>query len=97
MKIIFIFSSSVRDDSDDGFLVREDTDGNFVLAGFLGGTARGFGSSGGGGDDPPEEDVIGGDGVKDLGSSLFPVLDSPSGELLGEALDEFGLVLFSLL
>jgi hypothetical protein len=85
VKIIFIFSSSVSDEREDGFLVSEPAD-SFVRAGFFGGTGRGFGSNGGGGEDSPDEEVIGGDGVKDLGSSLLPDLDSPSGELLGEAL-----------
>ena len=97
VKIICIFSSSVSEEREEGFLVR-DTEGILVLAGFLGGAAMGLGSKGGGGVDW-QEDTAGGDGVSDLGSRGLPTppLASPSGELLGEALDEFGLVLFSLL
>jgi hypothetical protein len=87
VKIIFIFSSSV---SDEGFLVSvddsNDDDGSFSRAGFFGGTARGFGNSGGGEEPPDEDEVVGGDGVKDRGSSLLTARLSPSGELLGPIL-----------
>jgi len=101
VKIICIFSSSVKDESEEeGFLsrplLRRETEGILVRAGFFGGTANDLGSKGGGGVDWQEE-TTGGDGVSDLGSNLLPTRPSPSGELRGEALDEFGLVLFSLL
>jgi hypothetical protein len=96
VKIICIFSSSVREEREDGFLVNV-TEEVLDRAGFFGGTAIGFGNKGGGGGVEFPDEVAGGDGVSDLGSNLFTPLVSPSGELLGDALDEFGLVLFSLL